>query len=69
MFEYFKAMRTTKSHLRYFDYLGKVLDAQGKTGGQQTEHSSESRPVTLGDRNVATSRLSTTSGPYLSRPA
>ena len=35
MFEYFKAMRTTKSHLRYFDYLGKVLDAQGKTGGQQ----------------------------------
>jgi hypothetical protein len=35
IFEYFKAMRTSKSHLRYFDYLGKVLDAQGKTGGQQ----------------------------------
>ena len=35
MFEYFKAMRTTKSHLRYFDYLGNVLDAQSKTGGQQ----------------------------------
>ena len=31
-------MRTTKSHpglRRYFDYLGKVLDAHGKTGGQQ----------------------------------
>ena len=28
-------MRTTKSHLRYFDYLGNVLDAWGKTGGQQ----------------------------------
>ena len=23
MFQYFKAMRTTKTHLRYFDYLGK----------------------------------------------
>jgi hypothetical protein len=32
-FEYFRAMRTTKSHLRYFDYCGKVLDAWGKTGG------------------------------------
>ena len=32
MFQYFRAMRTTKSHLRYFDYL---LDAWGKTGGQQ----------------------------------
>ena len=28
-------MRTTKSHLCYFDYLGNVLDAWGKTGGQQ----------------------------------
>ena len=28
-------MRTTKSHLRYFDYCGNVLDARGKTGGQQ----------------------------------
>jgi hypothetical protein len=35
MFEYFRAMRTTKSHLGYFDYCGKVLDAWGKTGGQQ----------------------------------
>jgi hypothetical protein len=37
MFEYFRAMRTTKSHLRYFDYCGNVLDACGKTGltGQQ----------------------------------
>ena len=30
-------MRTTKSHLRYFDYCGNVLDAWGKTGGQQGE--------------------------------
>jgi hypothetical protein len=35
MFEYFRTMRTTKSHLRYFDYCGNVLDAWGKTGGQQ----------------------------------
>ena len=35
MFVYFRAMRTTKSHLRYFDYLGNVLDAWGKTSGQQ----------------------------------
>ena len=35
MFQYFRAMCTTKSHLRYFDYLGNVLDAWGKTGGQQ----------------------------------
>jgi hypothetical protein len=35
MFEYFTAMRTTKSHLRYFDYCGNVLDAWGKTCGQQ----------------------------------
>ena len=27
MFEYFRDMRTTKSHLRYFDYCGNVLDA------------------------------------------
>ena len=33
MFEHFKAMRTTKSHLLYFDYCGNVLDAWGKTGG------------------------------------
>jgi hypothetical protein len=30
MFEYFRAMRTTKSHLRNFDYCGKVLDAWRK---------------------------------------
>ena len=30
MFEYFKGMRTTKSHLRYFDFCGNVLDAWGK---------------------------------------
>jgi hypothetical protein len=35
MFSYFKALRTTKSHLRYFDFCGNVLDAWGKTGGQQ----------------------------------
>jgi hypothetical protein len=35
MFEYFRAMRITKSHLRYLDYCGNVLDAWGKTGGQQ----------------------------------
>ncbi len=35
MFQYFRAMRTAKSHLCYFDYLGNVLDAWGKTGGQQ----------------------------------
>jgi hypothetical protein len=28
-------MRTTKSHLRYFDYCGNVLDAWGKAAGQQ----------------------------------
>ncbi len=33
MFEHFKAMRTTKSHLLDFDYCGNVLDAWGKTGG------------------------------------
>jgi hypothetical protein len=31
MFEYFRMMRTTKSHLLYFDYCGNVLDAWGKT--------------------------------------
>jgi hypothetical protein len=35
MFEYFRAMSTAKSLLRYFDYCGNVLDAWGKTGGQQ----------------------------------
>jgi hypothetical protein len=35
MFEYFKAMRTTKSHLRYFDFCRNLLDDWGKTGGQQ----------------------------------
>jgi hypothetical protein len=35
MFEFFRTMRTTKSHLRHFDYCGNVLDAWGKTGGQQ----------------------------------
>ena len=39
MFQYFRVMRTTKSHLRYFDYLGNVLDAWGKTGGQQGDPS------------------------------
>jgi hypothetical protein len=48
MFEYFRAMRTTKSHLcyfdsttkshlRYFDYCGNVLDGWGKNGGQQED--------------------------------
>ena len=31
MFEYFRLMRTTKSHLFYFDYCGNVLDNWGKT--------------------------------------
>ena len=31
MFQYFRVMCTTKSHLRYFDYLGNVFDAWGKT--------------------------------------
>jgi hypothetical protein len=35
VFEYFRTMRTIKSHLRYYDYCGNVLDAWGKTGGQQ----------------------------------
>jgi hypothetical protein len=35
MFEYFKSLRTTKTHLRYFDFCGNVLTAWGKTGGQQ----------------------------------
>jgi hypothetical protein len=37
MFEYFRAMRTTKSHLCYLDYCGNVLDVWnwGKTRGQQ----------------------------------
>ena len=30
MFQYFKAMRTTKSHLRFFDFCGNVLDALGQ---------------------------------------
>jgi hypothetical protein len=38
MLENFRTMRTTKSHLRYFDYCGNVLDAWGKTGGQQGDH-------------------------------
>jgi hypothetical protein len=37
MFEYFRTMRTTKSHLRYFDYCGNVLETWGKTGGQQED--------------------------------
>ena len=37
MFSYFKALRTTKSHLCYFDFCGNVLDAWGKTGGQQED--------------------------------
>ena len=35
MFEYFRTMRTNKSHLWYFDYCGNVLDTWGKTAGQQ----------------------------------
>jgi hypothetical protein len=31
MFEYFRAIRTTKSHLCYFDYYCNVLDTWGKT--------------------------------------
>jgi hypothetical protein len=27
MFSHFKALRTTKSHFRYFDFCGNVLDA------------------------------------------
>ena len=34
-YEYFRSMRTTKSHLRYFDYCGNVLDDWRQTGGQQ----------------------------------
>jgi hypothetical protein len=29
MFEYLRTMRTTKSHLRYFDYCGNVLSTPG----------------------------------------
>jgi hypothetical protein len=29
MFQYFKVMCTTKTHLRHFDYLGNVFDAWG----------------------------------------
>jgi hypothetical protein len=39
MFSYFKALRTTKSHLGYFDFCGNVLDALGKTCGQQGDPS------------------------------
>ena len=35
MFGYFASMRTVKSKLRYFDFLGEVHEALGKTGGQQ----------------------------------
>jgi len=35
MFEYFRAMHTTKSHLRYLDYCGNVLDAWGNARRQQ----------------------------------
>lgn len=35
MFQYFKAMRVIESRLRYFDYLGYVPGAEGKTDGQQ----------------------------------
>jgi hypothetical protein len=36
--EYFRTMRTTKSHLRYLmmiDYCGNVLDAWGKTDSKE----------------------------------
>jgi hypothetical protein len=35
MSEYFKSLRTTKAHLRYFDCCRNLLAAWGKTGGQQ----------------------------------
>jgi hypothetical protein len=35
LFGYFKAMRTSHSKLRYFDWDGQVNLAKGKTGGQQ----------------------------------
>ena len=35
MFEYFRVIRTTKSHLHCLDYCGTVLDTWGKTSGQQ----------------------------------
>ena len=37
MFEYFRTIHTTKSHLLYFDYCGNVLETWGKTGGQQED--------------------------------
>jgi hypothetical protein len=35
MFEYFRAIRTTNSHMRYFDYCCEVLDVWGKTSRQK----------------------------------
>ena len=35
MFSYFSSMRTVESKLRYYDFLGEVHEALGKTGGQQ----------------------------------
>jgi hypothetical protein len=35
MFENFKVMSCSKSNLRYFDYLGNVLNTESKAGGQQ----------------------------------
>ena len=36
MFSYFKALRTTKSHLRYFAFCWNVLDAWGKNNNKKT---------------------------------
>jgi hypothetical protein len=38
-------LRTTKSHLRYFDFCGNVLDAWGKTGEQQGDQGKQAHPV------------------------
>jgi hypothetical protein len=35
IFSYFSSMRTVESKLRYFDFLGAVYQALGKTGGRQ----------------------------------
>ncbi len=35
LFGYFEAMRTCHAKLRYFDWVGQVHLAKGKTGGQQ----------------------------------
>jgi hypothetical protein len=37
LFDYFKAMRTCHTKLRYFDWDGQVHLAKAKTGGQQLD--------------------------------